>query len=114
VTEICAKKVDFFFAEANDSLFFSPVFYAPSNFHARSIYFLSQFCAILIFTRFLPYFRRQKNLTPAGGHVIDFYLSFPSRLIFTRFLPYFRRQKKPVPAGGSAIDLSLSIASCSI
>jgi len=64
----------------------------------------SQFCAILIFTRFLPYFRRQKNLTPAGGHVIDFYLSFPSRLIFTRFLPYFRRQKKPVPAGGSAID----------
>jgi len=42
-TEIGLKKVDFFFAEASAKLFFSPVFYAPSNFHARSIRFFCQF-----------------------------------------------------------------------
>jgi len=97
VTEICAKKVDFFFAEANDSLFFSPVFYAPSNFHARSIYFLSQFCAILIFTRFLPYFRRQKNLTPAGGHVIDFLFELSLEVDFHSISSLFPPAEKTCP-----------------
>jgi len=73
VTEIGAKKVGLFFAEANAN--FLPFFCAPIKFRARSICSFCRFYTSLKSDWYFPCSPLPKNLTPAGGHPVGMGLS---------------------------------------